>query len=365
MLPAPVMFVGAYTDGDAEGIYSYRLDPETGALTEIGLAAESENPSFLALHPILDVLYAVNELDDYEGEESGAVTAFEIDYETGTLKRLNQVSTGGAHPAHLTVDRTGQWLFVANYTGGSIAVFPINDTGSLAPVSQLIRHVGTGTDPDRQAGPHPHSVTITEDNRYLYVSDLGLDRVYVYRFNAATGQLQPSIPAYVETAPGAGPRHLAFTPATNNFYGLNELDSTITAYRHDSQTGALEALGTLTTLPEGFDQQNLAAEVVATPRHVYASNRGHDSIAVFSVNADGSLTQESHTPTGGARPRNFALDPSGRFLYAANQNASNIVAFQVDPATGGLTRAGQVIEVPDPVSVVFAEATEPPAQESE
>ncbi len=353
---SPMLYIGTFPDGNPQGVYAYRFDPETGVLSVPEVATPTEQPSFLALHPSHQVLYAVNEISDYQDDESGAVSAFTIDYETGILTELNQVSTHGAQPCYLTTDRSGQWLFVANYAGGSVAVFPIDVTGGLGESTQLLRYVGSGRDPERQASPHPHAVTISEDNRYLYVSDLGLDRIYIHRFNVVTGQLLPSDPAFVQTEAGAGPRHLTFAPGTDSFYGINELNNTVTVYDMDPATGRLTAVQTLSTLAEGFTGENTAAEIaVSSQGFVYASNRGEDSIAIFRRNpADGRLTPAGRVPSGGKTPRSFALSPDERFLYVVNQESNSLTTFAVGE-DGGLTPIGTLTDVTSPSAVLFAE----------
>lgn len=351
-----VAYIGTYTTGVSKGIYAYRYQPETGGLTSIGLAAETVSPSFLAMHPNGRVLYAVNESQRYNGmANSGGVSAFTIDPATARLTLLNTVASRGADPCHLVVDHSGRWLFVANYTGGSLAVFPVRDDGSLGEASQVVQHTGASrVDPQRQEAAHVHSVNLSDDNRFLYVSDLGLDSIFVYRFDAATGMLTRH--ATTRSAPGAGPRHLAFTADRRFAYSFAELSATITFYGHDAATAELNEIQTVSSLPPGFTGPRSGAEIAVDPsgRFLYASNRGHDSIAVFNIDAEqGLLKSTAHFSTLGRTPRHFAIDPAGTHLFAANQDTGSIVPFRINLDTGALTPMGDPIAVGDPVCILF------------
>jgi 6-phosphogluconolactonase len=367
--PAPddlIMYVGTYTRPPSKGIYAYRLKGATGELTPLGaagLAAETENPSFLAVHPIQRFLYAVNEVSRYEGRDAGSVSAFSID-RTGALTLLNRVSTRGGGPCHVSLDRSGKWVFVANYGGGSVAAFPVHADGTLGEASAFFQHTGSSVNPARQSGPHAHDAVVSPDNRFVLVADLGLDRILTYRLNPATGGLAPGDPPFASIAPGSGPRHLAFGPAGKFVYVLSEMLSRVMAFRYDAGRGTLAELQTLSTVPEGFTADNSGAEIVTDPssKFLYASNRGHDSIAVFRIDAaSGTLTPVDRVSTQGKTPRGFAIDPSGRFLVAANQNSGSVVVFRIDQQTGGLTPTGTVVQVPSPVSVVFTNIQPPSA----
>jgi 6-phosphogluconolactonase len=353
-----IMYVGTYTRAPSKGIYAYRFQGATGAVTRIGsdgLAAETENPSFLALHPTHRFLYAVNEVSRYEGRDAGGVSAFSIDRATGTLTLLNRVSSRGGSPCHLELDRSGKWLFVANYGGGSVAAFPVHPDGKLGEASAFFQHAGAGADAARQKGPHAHETVVSPDNRYVLAADLGLDKVFSYRLDPAKGGLAPD-PQFAAIAPGSGPRHLAFRPDGKFVYVLKEMLSAVVAFRYDAGGGTLAELQTVSTLPEGFSGENSGAEIAAHPsgKFLYTSNRGDDSIAVFRIDAaKGTLTPAGRAATQGKTPRGFAIDPSGRFLVAANQNSGTLVIFRIDQVTGGLTPVGTPIEVPSPVSVVF------------
>jgi 6-phosphogluconolactonase len=355
-----IMYVGTYTRAPSKGIYAYRFQAATGRLTPLGtagLAAETENPSFLAVHPNQRFLYAVNEVSRYEGRPAGSVSAFSIDRATGALTLLNRVSSGGGGPCHVSVDRSGKWLFVANYGGGSVAAFPLRDDGTLGEASAFFQHAGSSVNKARQSGPHGHAAVVSPDNRFVLAADLGLDQILTYRIDPARGGLAPAEPPFVAVAPGSGPRHLAFRPDGKFAYVLTEMLSSVVAFGYDAGRGTLTQLQTLSTLPDGFSGDSSGAEIVAHPgsKFLYASNRGHDSIAAFRIDeAKGTLTSIDRVSTQGKTPRSFEIDPSGRFLVAANQNSGTLVVFRIDQQTGALTPAGTSVEVPSPVSVVFS-----------
>ena len=365
-----IMYVGTYTRAPSKGIYAYRFNgatgavaplakaaPAAGASAEAGLVAETENPSFLAVHPNQRFLYAVNEVSRYEGRDAGSVSAFAIDRATGGLTLLNRVSSRGGSPCHLALDATGRWLFVANYGGGSVAAFPVRDDGTLGDASAFVQHAGSSVNAARQKGPHAHAAVVSPDNHFVLTADLGLDRILTYPLDAAAGGLVTASPRSASIAPGSGPRHLAFRPDGRFVYVLNEMSSSVGAFRYDTARGTLSELQTLSTLPEGFSGETSGAEIAVHPasRFVYASNRGHDSIAIFRSDPEkGTLTAAGHVSTQGKTPRNFAIDPGGRFLVAANQNSGSLVIFRIDQQTGGLTPAGSPVQVPFPVSVVFS-----------
>ena len=353
-----LFFVGTYTDdgSKSKGIYAYRFDANTAEITPIGLVAETTNPSFVALHPNGRFLYAVNEVGNYKGPNSGGVSAFSIDRATGKLTFLNEVPSRGADPCYIMVDKTGKYVLVANYTGGSVAVFPVLEDGKLGEASAFVQHTGHGSDPKRQEGPHAHSIDLSLDNRFAMVDDLGLDELLVYKFDSATGSLTPNNPKSAKLDPGAGPRHFVLHPSGKFAYVVAEMHSSVTAFSNDAKTGTLKPLQTLSTLPKGFSGENDDAEIQMHPsgKFLYASNRGHDSVAVFAIDPKkGTLTSIEDTPTQGKIPRSFEIDPTGRFLFAANQKSDNIVVFRIDAKTGHLTPAGQVLEVASPVCVKF------------
>jgi 6-phosphogluconolactonase len=320
------------------------------------LAAPSENPSFLALHPNGRVLYAVNEVGDFGGRETGAVSAFAVDPETGALSLLDVQPSEGADPCHLAVDSGGRNLVVANYTSGSVAVFPIAADGSLRPASSVRQLTGSGPNKARQAGPHAHGVFFDPSKKFILTADLGSDRILVERYDATVGTLEPNEPGAATLEPGSGPRHLAFHPDGKTVYVLSELSGTVSSLAWDAPRGVLSPFQRISSLPPGFSGANTAAEIAVSPdgRFVYASNRGDDAISVFAVGDGGRLAFAGRVATGGRTPRHFAIDPSGRWLVAANQNSSSIVVFRLDPATGLPRRVGGVIVIPEPVCILFA-----------
>ena len=346
-IAAPVsVYVGTYS----KGIYSFSFDAQSGDAGPINLLAEIASPSFLALHPNKRFLYAVNETD------KGSVTAFSIDATTGKLHQLNQVSSHGGGPCHLSLDKTGKMLMVANYGGGSVSAFPVHTDGTLGEATASIQHAGRSADPKRQEGPHAHSVTVSPDNRFVVAADLGLDKLFVYRMDPAKATLAANDPPFAQVKPGSGPRHFAFDPSRNRAYTINEMASTVTAFGYDRARGALKEIQTLSTLPAGFSGESTTAEIAidSKGKFLYGSNRGHDSIAVFSIDAStGKLTLLENTSTGGKEPRNFAIDPTGRYLFAANQKSDSIVIFRIDPNSGRLQATGKVLQVPVPVCVIF------------
>jgi 6-phosphogluconolactonase len=347
-----LVFVGTYTTKtESKGIYTYAFDADTGKLTPKGVAAETSDPSWVAVHPSGKYLYAAN-----EAGKASAVTAFAVDAKSGKLTLLNQVPSQGEDPCYLSFDKTGKYIFVANYTSGTIAVFPILKGGRLGAHTAMVKDQGaTGPDKKRQEGPHAHSVQTTPDNRFALVADLGLDEIVDYRFDASNGALIDRL-VHLSVAPGSGPRHFAFHPNGSFAYILNELKSTATALLVDSKDSALISIQTISTLPKSFSGRNDAAEIAVHPdgRFLYTSNRGHDSIAVFAIDpGEGTLKLVAHVPTGGKEPRHFGIDPSGKYLLAENQHSNNIVVFKIDAATGGLTPTGQVVEVPSPVGLTF------------
>lgn len=353
-----LVYVGTYTrDGRAEGIYLFRHDPEMGALTHLGLT-EDRDPSFLALDPSKRFLFAVNEHRELAGEGHGQVASYAVDQDTGGLRFLSRQSTHGGEPCHLTTDPSGRCLIVVNHEHGSVAVLPIDADGRLQPSSHVEQHVGSGPGPT-QEGPHAHFVTFDPTQQRLLVADKGIDKVMLYRLDAEAGKLVPNDPPSAPLHRGAAPRHIAFHPNGRFVYVNGEADMTVTAFTYAGESGAMEELHHLSTLPEGATAERLStAQILVHPsgRYVYVSNRGHDSIAIFAIDQEtGRLTPAGHASTQGNTPRNFAFDPSGTFLYAANQNSDTIVHFRVDAESGQLTPTGDVTAVGAPVCILFAE----------
>lgn len=347
--PQYLAYFGTYTkaEGGGEGIYAWRFDSGSGQMTEIGLAAEIVNPSFVAVHPNHQYLYAVTE--DFEGE--GAVSSFQIDHETGKLTLLNQVSSKGSGPCHLNLDSTGRMLAVANYGAGSTASFQVNADGKLSEAVSVMQHEGSSVNEQRQKGPHAHSVNFSLDDRFVITADLGTDDLFIFKADPATGKIEPNDPPSAKVKAGGGPRHFTFHPSGKFCYAINEMGNTITAFTWDAEAGVMEEIQMISTLPEGYTEISHTAEVRAHPsgKFLYGSNRGHDSIAVFSIDqASGMLTAIEQVSTQGKTPRNFDLDPTGKYLFAENQRTSNVVTFAVDQETGKLTPTGQVLSVPMP-----------------
>jgi len=353
-----LVYIGTYTGQKSKGIYLTRLNREAGTLSRPELAGESPSPSYLAINPTRDVLYAANEIGEFEGQKTGTVSAFAFDRLTGMLRLLNRQPSGGGGPAHLSLDRAARNVLVANYGGGSAAVLPITSTGALSPATSVVQHTGSSVNPQRQKEPHAHSIDADSANRFVYVADLGLDKVMIYAFDSAAGTLTAADPAFVAATPGAGPRHVALHPQSRFAYVINELDCTVTAYTRDVSRGTLTPMQTISTLPDGVavasGYSTAEVEVHPSGRFLYGSNRGHDTIVIYAIDQkSGKLTLVGHESTQGKTPRNFGIDPSGTFLLAANQNSDSVVVFRIDAKTGRLTATGSKIDVGAPVCVKF------------
>ena len=351
-----LVYVGTYTGAKSKGIYRFHLDLATGKASPVELAAETSNPSFLAIRPDHRALYAVSEIANFGGGKSGAVSAFALDPQTGGLSFLNQKSSHGGGPCYVVVDRAGKNVLVANYGGGSVAVLPIQSDGRLGEATAAIQHQGSGSNPQRQEAPHAHSINLDPANQYAFAADLGLDKILVYRFDPGKGTLNANATPFATVAPGSGPRHFAFHPNGRTAYVINEMSCTVTAFTYDAGDGVLKAVQTLSTLPGGEVKEGYStAEVQVHPsgKFLYGSNRGHHSIAIFAIDDAGRLTAAGHQPTGGKTPRNFAIDPTGAYLLAANQDSDTIVLFRIDLESGALKPTGEVVQVPMPVCVRF------------
>jgi len=349
-----LVYIGSFTGGESEGIGIFRLDPSSGALAPLGKAGQGLSCSSIAVDAGRRFLYAIDEVGEYSGRPGGAVCSFSLDPNTGGLTFLNRQPSNGAGPCYLSFDRTGALLFAANYFGGSVSVFPIREDGRLGDASDFIQHQGSGVNPERQEGPHVHSVVPDAANRHVFVQDLGLDRIMVYRLDAEAGKLNPHDPPWFRARPGVGPRHFAWHPDGRHAYVTNELDSTFSAFDYDEATGTLTESQTVSMLPEDFDGDSTSADLHVSPsgRFLYGSNRGHDSIVAFAIDPDtGLLSYVGHESTQGQTPRSFAIDPTGTFLLAANEDSGTIVSLRIDPPTGRLTPTGHTLEVPQPVSL--------------
>ncbi len=352
------LYVGTYTGPKSKGIHAFRYDAAKMTFDPLGTVAEMARPSFLALSPNRRFLYAVSELGN-SGKSEGYVYAFAINGATGKLTFLNRQTSGGGGACHLVVDKTGKFLLVANYGTGSAASFPIQSGGSLGGLVSKMQFAGSGPNQARQKGPHAHAVVLSSGNRFLFVPDLGADRIRIFHFDSKTGALSPNTPADVAVKPGAGPRHLTFSPDGHFAYLICEMGSLVVAYRYDASAGSLTEIQTASTLPDGFSGENNCAEIEVDPggHFLYASNRGHDSIAVFSVDRKtGKLERIQIESTQGRTPRNFAIDPTGRHLLVADQDSDRIVVFNRDSRSGKLTAANKTVDVPSPVCLLFNSA---------
>ncbi len=346
------VFVGTYThETQSKGIYQFTFDSATGKMSAPELAAEAKDPSWVVVHPNGKYLYAANETG-----KTSAISAYSIEVKTGKLTLLNQLPALGEDPCHLSFDRTGKFLFVANYSSGNVVVFPILADGRLGENTANAKDQGTlGPNKERQEGPHAHWIEASPDNRFVFVSDLGLDAILIHRFDRAKGTLTPNDPPSAKLAPGAGPRHAIFSPDGKFLFVVSELNSTVTTFSYDSAKGSLAAPQAVSTLPADFHGRNDTAEIAVHPsgRGLMASNRGHDSIAMFRIDEGGALTSIGIIPTGGREPRHFTFDPTGFFVLAENQNSNSIVTFRVNLPRGDLTQVSQTDGIPSPVCLAF------------
>lgn len=352
------VYVGSYTKEKEQGITLFQLDKTSGTLTAAGLAAESRSPSYLVMARDGRHAYAVNESGSGSNRE-GAVTGYAVDRNSGKLTPINQQSSGGSGPCHLSLTPDGRHLLVANYGSGSVASLPVDDQGRLGEPVSRIQHTGSSVDPKRQKGPHAHFISADPAGRFALAADLGLDKVLVYKIDAAGGQLAPADAAFAGVKPGSGPRHLAFSGNGRFVYVGGEMGNTVTAFRYDAETGRLVEIESQSTLPAGFSETSYIAAVKMHPngRFLYISNRGHDSLAIFRVDdTTGKLTLVGHESTQGKFPRDFGISPDGSILLAANQNSDNLVVFRIDPETGKLTPTGSTLTVESPACVVFTPA---------
>jgi len=362
MAATTFVYVGTYTGAKSKGIYLFRLQTENLAVSQnitlvpLGLAAETPSPSFIELDLRRRLLFTVNELNEFEGKPTGAVSAFSIHPETGMLTLVNQRPSMGTGPCHLVLDKTRRHLLVANYGSGSVSVLPVAADGRLGAAAGVVQHTGKSINPERQKGPHAHCVTVDPANRFAFVCDLGLDKVLAYRFDAEHGKLTPHDPPFAPLKPGSGPRHMVLRPDGRFAYVVNELTSTITAFAYDAAAGVLKELQTVSTLPEYFTGANSGAEVDIHPsgKYLYVSNRGHNSVVLFTVDSNkGTLTYVEEQGTGGFKPRHFGIEPSGEHLAVANQDSDTVLVAQVDAGTGRLKPSGVFANAPTPVCVKF------------
>jgi 6-phosphogluconolactonase len=362
---ATLVYVGTFTDtpANSEGIYCFWLNTGNNDLSQnitlqpLGVAAETPNPSFLALDRERRLLFCANEKDSFQGKPGGGVSSFAIDATTGKLTPINQQSSMGPGPCHLVLDKTGRNLLVANYNSGNVAVLPVATDGRLGEATCVIQDTGKGPNPERQQGPHAHCVALSPDNRFAFVCDLGIDKVMIYKFDAAHGKLTPNDPPFAAVEPGAGPRHIVFHPNGKFAYVISEMGSTITAFAYDAETGALKEVQTLSSLSGNYSGPNKAAEIAIAPsgKFLFASNRGNNTVVLFAIDAEkGILARIEEQTTGGKTPRHFGLDPSGKYLVICNQDSDTILACRIDPNNGHLKPPSSVLTAtPSPVCAVF------------
>jgi 6-phosphogluconolactonase len=347
----PYLLVGTYTSGKSEGIYVYSFN-EKNAIADLVSTAKIKNPSYLAVSADKKTVYSVVETaDTTDGVAGGGVTAFS--FADGKLTAMSTQLSGGTNPCYVSVTKSGKWVFAGNYSSGTLSVFPVATGGDIKAASQVIAHTGTGPNKDRQEGPHVHSTVLSPDNNYLFVPNLGIDKVMIYRFNNSTGKLSPAPVPFVKTAPGSGPRHFDFAPNKHYAYLMEEMAGNVVAYAYNN--GTLKQIQSISSIPANFKGDVGAADIHVSPdgKFLYCSNRGDgNTITIFSINQNtGKLVLVGHQSTLGKTPRNFNFDPSGNFLLAANQGSDEIVIFKIDKKTGLLTDTGKRIEVPNPVCI--------------
>ncbi|GAB3640504.1 lactonase family protein [Spirosoma arcticum] len=351
-----IMYVGTYSLRGSKGIYVFEFDRKAGIMKPLQSVSNAKSPSFLAIHPSGNYLYSVNEAAQAGPNNAGAVSAYDVDRATGKLNFLNDQSSLGQGPCHISIDQTGKTAFVSNYGGGSLAVLPIKTDGTLGAATDSVQHTGTGPNTKRQEKAHIHSATLSADNRFLYVADLGTDKLHLYEADVNSSTIKPAQMPFVTVKPGSGPRHFAFHPNGKFAYLVEELTSSVAVFSRDAKTGALTLLSdNVKTLPADFSVQNTSADIHIDPsgRFLYQSNRGRDALALFSIGNDGRLTSLGDEPTMGKTPRNFLIDPKGDFVFVANQDSDNITIFRRDQKTGKLTYTGQSVSVPAPVCVIM------------
>ncbi|HEX5810195.1 MAG TPA: lactonase family protein [Anaerolineales bacterium] len=353
----PLVFIGTYTEREgsqSKGIYVYEMSLSSGELTRERKVQGVLNPSYLAIHPLQDFLYGINEVEIFADEEGGGVTAFALDAESGEARLLNAHSSRGKSPCYISIEQTGRFALVANYSGGNAAMLPIRADGRLGPASDVVQHSGSSVDPERQTAPFVHCILPDPTNRFAIATDLGADKLVIYQLDLENGKLNKH--GEVNVKPGSGPRHIIFHPNQKYLYLINELNSTLVVYRYDSNAGSLEEIQTISTLPPDFQGENLCADLHIYGKYLYASNRKHDSLAWYLIDeASGRLSYQGEVPSGGKEPRGFAIDPSGSFLLAAHERSDNVVVFQIDPSIGKPLATGIEIRVSQPVCVKFIE----------
>jgi 6-phosphogluconolactonase len=347
-----ILYVGTFFGTGSQGIYVCEFDRAKGKLKQIQVMPTPESPSFLAVHPSGKYLYSVNRGSIEEMPNSGSVSAFNIDPKTGKLSPLNQRPSYGSGPCHISMDKTGKWAFVSNYVEGNFVVLPIFDDGLLGSSSDSRKHMGSSVNKERQEKPHAHSTVPSPDHKFIFVSDLGTDKIYSYAFNAAEGRITPAQKPYSEVNPGSGPRHFVFHPNGKVAYSMEELTSSVAVFSYKEKTGALEIIqDTVSALPPAFTGSNSGADIhiSSNGKFLYTSNRGHNSIAIFSIDEKGKIKLAAHQESLGKTPRNFMIDKKGQYFLVANQDSDNVVVFRMNQKTGKLTYSGNQLNVPSPV----------------
>ncbi|GAB2521438.1 lactonase family protein [Spirosoma aerophilum] len=347
-----MMYVGTYSTRGSEGIYVFEFDRKAGIMQPVQAVSNKKSPSFLAVHPSGNYLYSANEGAD----KKGGVGAYAVDRATGKLQFLNEQSSLGDGPCHVSVDKTGKMAFISNYGGGSLAVLPIKTDGTLGAASDSVQDVGKGPNAQRQEKSHVHSATLAPDNRFVYVANLSTDRVNIFDIDTKAAKVKPAATPYASVNPGSGPRHFTFHPNGKYAYLVEELTSTVAVFSRNAKTGALTLIDqNIKTLPADFSGQNTSADIHIDPsgKFLYQSNRGANTLAIFAIGSDGKLTKVGDQPTEGKTPRNFLIDPKGDFVFVANQDTDNITIFRRDQKTGKLTYTGQSVKVPAPVCVIM------------
>ncbi|HTX71709.1 MAG TPA: lactonase family protein [Rectinemataceae bacterium] len=358
---AIVFGTGQVLEGRGEGIYLFELEAGRAEARLLWKKSGVRNPSFLDLSPSRHFLYAVNELKDFEGGQTGAVSAFALDDRGGEPRLLNQKPSSGTDPCHVAVDGSGKFAVATNYMSGSVSVFPLLADGSLGDMCDFRQHRGSSVNASRQSGPHAHSAVFDRENRHVFVSDLGCDEVVAYGWDSGKGRLERRDAMCFKSRAGSGPRHLALHPSLPVAYIVNELDSSVSLLSWKGDGSAPRELQTISTLPTGFTGSSACADLHVSPSgdFLYASNRGHDSIAIFRIRSgSGGLEAVGHCPTGGRTPRSFDIDPSGTILAAANQDSDSVVVFRIDAERGTLEATGEELSVPTPVCVRIYDAVE-------
>ena len=356
-LTREIVYVGTYSLRGSEGIYVFEFDRKAGTMTTVQSISNAKSPSFLAMHPSGKYIYSVNEAAEAGPSSDGAVSAYVIDGTTGKLNFLNSQSSMGRGPCHISIDQTGKTAFISNYGGGSLTVMPINGDGKLGETSRTLQNSGNGPNAKRQEGPHVHSATVAPDNRFVYVADLGTDKLHIYETDVKNSVVKPATMPFVTVKSGSGPRHFTVHPSGKFAYLVEELTSSVAVFSRDAQTGALILVSDgVSTLPADFSGQNTSADIHIDPsgKFLYQTNRGRDAIAMFAIGSDGKLTSLGDEPTRGKTPRNFMIDPKGEFVFVAHQDSDNITLFKRNQTTGKLTYTGQSISVPAPVCVIMA-----------